>query len=134
MDDLDRRARQKIKRRLKRGNMDTRQPPDFIIIGAQKGGTTSLYRYLTEHPDVGGATKKEVHYFDRNFDKGLGWYLAHFPKRDEFEVVVVEERRPRLGPFAMGRVGYVEEQDPGPLGELARGGRVTLVTYSERAG
>ncbi len=87
MDDLDRRARQKIKRRLKRGNMDTRQPPDFIIIGAQKGGTTSLYRYLTEQPAVGGATKKEVHYFDRNFDKGLGWYLAHFPKRDEFEVV-----------------------------------------------
>ncbi len=49
-----------------------------------------------------------------------------------FEVEVVEERRPRLGPISMGRVGYVEEQDPGPLGRLARGGRITLVTYTDR--
>jgi serine/threonine-protein kinase len=48
-----------------------------------------------------------------------------------FEVVVVEERRPRLGPISMGRLGYVEEQDPGPLGELPRGGEITLTTYTE---
>ncbi|MDP9365631.1 MAG: sulfotransferase domain-containing protein [Chloroflexota bacterium] len=74
-------------RQRKAGATERRQPPDFVIIGAQKGGTTSLYRYLTEHPDVGGATKKEVHFFDRSYDKGLDWYLAHFPERGEFAVV-----------------------------------------------
>lgn len=53
--------------------------PDFLIIGTQKGGTTSLYHYLRKHPQVLGATKKEVHYFNRNFDRGTRWYRGHFP-------------------------------------------------------
>ena len=64
-----------------------RQYPDFIIIGTQRGGTTSLYRYLTAHPEIGQASRKEVHFFDRYFDKGIDWYLAHFPLRGEFPVV-----------------------------------------------
>jgi hypothetical protein len=64
-----------------------RQLPDFIIIGTQRGGTTSLYRYLTAHPDVGSALRKEVHFFDRYFEKGMNWYLAHFPVRGEAPVV-----------------------------------------------
>jgi Sulfotransferase domain len=52
--------------------------PDFIIIGAQKGGTTSLYHYLAQHPSVAPALKKEVHFFDSNFSKGLRWYRAQF--------------------------------------------------------
>jgi hypothetical protein len=84
-------ARAKEERRALRQRMmeatQKRQPPDFVIIGAQKAGTTSLYRYLTGHPNVGGATKKEVHFFDRSYDKGMDWYLAHFPERGEFTVV-----------------------------------------------
>jgi hypothetical protein len=64
-----------------------RQSPDFIIIGTQRGGTTSLYRYLTAHPEIGQAFRKEVHFFDRYFDRGIDWYLAHFPLRGEFPVV-----------------------------------------------
>jgi hypothetical protein len=64
-----------------------RQTPDFIIIGTQRGGTTSLYRYLTAHPEVGAAFRKEVHYFDRYYEKGRDWYLAHFPERGEFPIV-----------------------------------------------
>jgi hypothetical protein len=64
-----------------------RQSPDFIIIGTQRGGTTSLYRYLTAHPEIGQAFRKEVHFFDRYFGKGIDWYLAHFPLRGEFPVV-----------------------------------------------
>lgn len=64
-----------------------RQLPDFIIIGTQRGGTTSLYRYLTEHPEVGAAFRKEVHFFDRYFDKGMDWYRAHFPLQGEFPIV-----------------------------------------------
>ena len=60
-----------------------RQPPTFIIIGTQKGGTTSLQRYLDRHDDVIMAFKKEVHFFDFFSFKGPDWYLAHFPLRGE---------------------------------------------------
>jgi hypothetical protein len=53
--------------------------PQFIIIGAQRCGTTSLYRNLTEHPCVAAAFKKEVHFFDHQFERGVLWYRAHFP-------------------------------------------------------
>jgi Sulfotransferase domain len=59
--------------------------PDFLIIGTQKGGTTSLYNYLQDHPSIASASRKEVHYFDRrlNLKKGLIWYRGHFPTRLE---------------------------------------------------
>ena len=53
--------------------------PSFLILGAQRSGTTSLYRYLTQHPRIFPALRKEVHYFDFQYDKGRRWYLAHFP-------------------------------------------------------
>ena len=52
--------------------------PDFLIIGAQKGGTTSLYRYLQQHPYFASALRKEIHYFDVNFAQGVDWYRSHF--------------------------------------------------------
>ncbi len=56
--------------------------PNFIIFGTVKGGTTSLYNYLTLHPSILPAIQKEVHFFNRNhiFRQGLKWYLAHFPQ------------------------------------------------------
>ncbi len=53
--------------------------PDFLIIGAQKGGTTSLYYYLVEHPYIGQSSTKELHYFENKYQRGLWWYKAHFP-------------------------------------------------------
>jgi hypothetical protein len=55
--------------------------PEFLIIGAQRCGTTSLYKYLAEHPRFVSATLKTkgVHFFDMNYDKGMAWYRAHFP-------------------------------------------------------
>jgi hypothetical protein len=55
--------------------------PSVVIIGAQRGGTTSLHSYLLEHPDVRGARRKEVHFFDRHYRKGLLWYRGQFPTR-----------------------------------------------------
>lgn len=53
--------------------------PHFIIIGAQKCGTTSLYNYLVQHPQVVPPQQfKEIHFFDLNFDQGLDWYRAQF--------------------------------------------------------
>jgi hypothetical protein len=53
--------------------------PNFVIIGAQKAGTTWLAAMLRQHPDVFMAPR-EIHFFDReeNFRLGLGWYERHF--------------------------------------------------------
>jgi hypothetical protein len=55
--------------------------PDFLIIGAERAGTTSLYRYLGRHPQVMGVTlrRKGAHYFDTNFNRSFRWYRSHFP-------------------------------------------------------
>ncbi len=57
--------------------------PDAIIVGAQRCGTTSFFRYMKQHPQIVTSPWKEVHYFDRevSFAKGPGWYRAHFPTR-----------------------------------------------------
>lgn len=51
--------------------------PDFLIIGAKRSGTSTLFSLLSEHPEVYGGDK-EIHYFDFNLDKGIGWYRDHF--------------------------------------------------------
>ncbi|BAI89713.1 tetratricopeptide repeat protein [Arthrospira platensis NCB002] len=53
--------------------------PNFLIIGTQKGGTTSLYNYLSKHPQVLPCIKKEVYFWTMLFYRGLDWYLSHFP-------------------------------------------------------
>lgn len=53
--------------------------PDYLIIGTQKGGTTSLYSYIIQHPNVARANEKEVRYFSDFTSKGLNWYRAQFP-------------------------------------------------------
>ena len=55
--------------------------PNFLIVGAQRCGTSSLYAYLAQHPQVAPAARKEVHYFDLNYQKGIDWYRAQFPER-----------------------------------------------------
>jgi Sulfotransferase domain len=53
--------------------------PDVVILGTQRGGTTSLFDWLATHPSVAPSTTKEVHYFDRFYANGDRWYRAHFP-------------------------------------------------------
>jgi len=53
--------------------------PDFYIIGAAKCGTSSLYDYLLQHPDVQPAFTKEPRYFDKYYDRGENWYRVCFP-------------------------------------------------------
>lgn len=70
-------------RRLRAGYGQVTAPlrglPSVLIIGAQKGGTTSLFSYLLEHPDVLPPFRKEVHYFDLHYRAGVRWYRGHFP-------------------------------------------------------
>ena len=53
--------------------------PDYLILGAQKSGTNSLYWYLRQHPYVKRATTKEILFFDKYYDRGLDWYRVNFP-------------------------------------------------------
>jgi hypothetical protein len=61
------------------GESETGALPDFVIIGAKKCGTTSLYHLLTQHPHVEPAAAKGLHYFDLLFDEGTEWYRRCFP-------------------------------------------------------
>lgn len=54
--------------------------PTFLVIGTQRGGTTSLFRALSDHPDVFRPTvSKGVGYFDLAYERGPRWYRGHFP-------------------------------------------------------
>jgi len=57
--------------------------PDFLIVGAQKAGTSSLESFLASHPQIGCANKKEVGFFsrDRLYSFGTDWYARQFPYR-----------------------------------------------------
>lgn len=59
---------------------DRRQLPSFILVGAQRTGTTSLFRALMSHPQIHQANfHKGVNYFDINYHRDFAWYRGHFP-------------------------------------------------------
>ena len=87
---MARRELQRLGWRLKGG----KRLPDFLIIGAQKGGTTSLYRYLSEHPQIGAASRKELNYFDSEFHRGVDWYHRQFPPASSSQRSVTGEASP----------------------------------------
>ncbi|MDZ7795677.1 MAG: sulfotransferase domain-containing protein [Candidatus Marinimicrobia bacterium] len=78
------RAVRTLKSPLKRRN------PDFIVIGAQKCGTSSLHYYLSRHPQLQRSLPKAIHYFDKWINHGydIKWYESHFkslfPKKKLF--------------------------------------------------
>ncbi|WGH78922.1 sulfotransferase family protein [Jannaschia ovalis] len=57
--------------------------PHFIVIGAMKCGTTTLYRHLADHPQIDMSRDKETDFFvaEKNWDRGLDWYAAQFSGR-----------------------------------------------------
>jgi hypothetical protein len=57
--------------------------PTFLGIGAPKAGTTWLHDVLASHPRIWVPRRHELHYFDRNFERGEGWYGGFFPRPSE---------------------------------------------------
>lgn len=61
---------------------DLRREPSFLIAGAQRAGTTTLFRLLEAHPHLVRPTlSKGTGYFDDHHHRGRRWYRAHFPLR-----------------------------------------------------
>ena len=52
--------------------------PHFLVLGTQKGGTTSLQKLLEQHPGVYLPPCKEVQYFSLHADRPSSWYANHF--------------------------------------------------------
>jgi hypothetical protein len=86
--------------------------PGFLVVGAQRCGTTSMMKTLAQHPSVVPAVfHKGVHYFDVNHHRGLAWYVGHFPteraaRRGAGPTAVTGESSPyyMFHPLAPGRI------------------------------
>lgn len=66
--------------------------PDFLIIGAARSGTTSLYEYLSEHPLIIPGVGKEVYFFDKKFTKGINWYKTFFPTKINMSIIESKQK------------------------------------------
>jgi hypothetical protein len=66
---------------------DPARMPNVIVIGAMKGGTTSMHNYLDVHPDIAVSTEKEMRFFsDPGAADWVGRYQQHFPEGTRFRV------------------------------------------------
>lgn len=79
-----------------------RPPPDFLVIGTKRGGTTSLFNYLLMHPGIHGLVpsvrgKKSTDYFFKEWERGERWYRSHFPATP---LTALRERRLGYRPVA----------------------------------
>ncbi len=101
---------------LGRASAPLRARPDFIVIGAQRCGTTSLFRALMSHPQVSRpVVHKGVNYFDLNYYRGWSWYLGHFPLA---RVAAAKARR--LGPRAVFEASGYYLYHPFAIERMAR--------------
>ncbi len=72
----------------------TAEGPQFLIVGVMKGGTTSLYEYLIQHPQIIPSLQKEIDFFNYQFNFGLDWYTSHFPPLPKYPKFITGEASP----------------------------------------
>ena len=65
-----------------RSGLGTCPLPEFLVIGAQRSGTTSLHSDLAKHPQIVPAIGKELQYFTLFHRRNLNWYSGHFPRHE----------------------------------------------------
>ena len=67
--------------------------PDFLLIGASRSGSTSLYQGLVEHPNIHIAKTKEIQFFGTKYPRGINWYRYHFPSKfKKFSLKIKKEK------------------------------------------
>ena len=101
---------------------DVPRLPTFLVIGAMKAGTTSLYHYLRDHPQVFMPETKEVNFFNprRNWHRGMTWYEEQFSAAPPGTVAVGEAstsytKYPEVDGVPVGvlaELGHVDPEDP----------------------
>lgn len=76
----------RTRRRLAFAVVSARQPtarwrplPNLLLVGSQRCGTSSLFKYLGAHPQCSASIRKEIRFFTEFHDRGVGWYRSHFP-------------------------------------------------------
>ncbi|MFI7599241.1 sulfotransferase domain-containing protein [Actinoplanes sp. NPDC049681] len=98
---------------------DQRPLPDFLVIGTKRGGTTSLWRYLIQHPLVPRLfpawNTKTSHYFEENWSRGEAWYRSHFPTRRQRAAL----ERKHGGPSKVGEAAPLYMFHPLVAGRVA---------------
>ena len=92
--------------RLGEASAAYRPLPDFLVVGAQRCGSPSLFRALLSHPDIRRPNlHKGVNYFDLSYDRGERWYRAHFPVRTHARQRIFDASGYYLfHPLAAGRI------------------------------
>lgn len=81
--------------------------PHFLLAGFQKCGTTTLFHWLREHPQIRPPLKKEIQYFDKQYCRPERWYRGYFPSKGELgEKDITGEASTDyiFHPFAMERI------------------------------
>ena len=106
---LAQRARRSAEWKARKATARWRVLPDFVIIGGQRCGTTSLHLALAGHPEVQASFRKEVHYFDLHHERGIDWYKANFPLESRMAGRITFEATPNYlasaeAPRLMGAV------------------------------
>lgn len=61
--------------------------PNFLIAGACRSSTTTLYSYLKQHPEIFCSEWKEPNFFSLNYNLGQRWYLRNFISRKKYKAV-----------------------------------------------
>ncbi|MFV2001278.1 MAG: sulfotransferase [Acidimicrobiia bacterium] len=79
---LSERVRRTAAWRTRSATSRWRTLPDFVIIGGQRCGTTSLYAALSQHNEILPSFRKEVHFFDFHYERGTTWYRSNFPMKN----------------------------------------------------
>jgi len=117
-------AGRRVSRAVGAATAGTRLLPTFVVVGAQRAGTTSLHRALLAHPHVvGPVLHKGVHYFDVAYDRGMRWYRGHFP------VAAVARARVGRPPAVFESSGYYMHHPwaPGRIAEALPGVRIVAM-------
>ncbi|MCW3086372.1 MAG: Sulfotransferase domain protein [Bacteroidetes bacterium] len=83
--------------------------PDFLVIGAQKSGTTWLYANMKVQPELFLSEKKEIHYYDWYFHRSMRWYLKHFKNAGN---KLKGEITPAYATMEWKRVKYIKRHNP----------------------
>ncbi len=80
--------------------------PDFFILGPPKTGSSSLYFYASQHPEIFMSTKKDPRFFDKDYEKGLSFYTKYFKEAPESAIKGEASAAYAFLPFVAERIKH----------------------------